>query len=876
MSSNRQIIFNYLKKYSITAQASMGLSTQYLSEKLDIQRANVSRILNQLVKEGLVDKTQGRPVLYRLKNNESHLKEKSCFNSLIGYDGSLKNCVQLAKAAMLYPQRCLRTIICGPSGCGKYYFAKLMYMFAKENGVLKSDAPFIHLDCSNYADDDKLIQDLFNKNGEGNLFEKAREGVMLIEHIELMPARVRSILLEYLAKDNEQSEIAFICTCNDDVPTNVISSLSNQIPVRINMNSYNSKKMEERLMFVRHFFLIESACVKRSLHINAELLHCLLMYECKDNIKQLKRDIRMGTANAYVREFDSEKDTLTLTMSDFPEHVRKGILNYKAHRKELQALIPENFRYIFSDGDIQKEELDQEGYEDTIYDIVNRKVKDLNERGLSRKDISMIINADMENEFKKYSTNLTKQVVNIDELSKVVSEKLIYMVSDFLDKVSFKCERIFSDSILYGLCLHLHSTILRTEQKQQLKSSQIAEVVKKYPVEYALSVDFVSSIEEEYNTQLPIDEVVFITMFLCDKFYENEYRQRPVLLIAMHGNSSASSISTCVNDLLKETIAYSFDLPLHVSPQEGYDLLKKTMLEIDRGSGIIFMYDMGSLKFMSEMIAQEMGISIELIEMPVTLLALDYARKCLMGRTLDEVVSNINTRVILKEGYYQKNITNDSDTKAIITLCMSGQGGAVQMKQYIEEVLDEVPVNVIPLAISNNDELLKEINKIRKTQEICCVVGTFNPNIYPYTPFVSVSSLFGTERKKLKKLLHLHHKDYLREEGFFDYLNEQLHELDMRDIHKLLPDIINQLELLIDEDFSQDQCVGLFIHIACNINRSVGKQEPIKNSQTVKIQEQYPNLFEDIKKAIKPLEKKFRIRMTNDEIASILSYMKKI
>ena len=29
------------------------------------------------------------------------------------------------------------------------------------------------------------------------------------------------------------------------------------------------------------------------------------------------------------------------------------------------------------------------------------------------------------------NTNLTKQVVNIDELSKVVSEKLIYMVSDF-------------------------------------------------------------------------------------------------------------------------------------------------------------------------------------------------------------------------------------------------------------------------------------------------------------------------------------------------------------------------------------------------------------------------------------------------------------
>lgn len=875
MKSNREIILDYLRKHSITAQASMGLSTQDLSDKLDIQRANVSRILNQLVKDGFIEKIQGRPVIYRLREYESTSKEKSCFRSLIGNNGSLKNSVQLAKAAVLYPKHSLRTIISGPAGSGKNYFAKLMYNFAKECEVLKEDAPFVHINCNNYEDNEKLISDLFNVN-ESNLFDKAKDGVILIEHIESMSTHIRSMLLEYLEKENEKSKMIFICTCSEDAPSSTINSLSDQIPVRINLNSYSSKKMVEKLMFIRHFFSVESSCVKKSLHINAELLHCLLMYECKENIKQLQRDIRMGTANAYVREFDSNKDNLTLTMSDFPEYVRKGILNYKNNREELQNLIPENFRYIFTDGDIKKEELEQDGYKDTIYDVVNKKVDDLSKRGLSRKDISMIINADMENEFKKYSSNLTKQVVNIDELSKVVSEKLIYMVRDFLDKVSFKCERVFPNSILYGLCLHLNSTILRKKEKQQLKSSQIAEIVKKYPTEYSLSVDFVSSMEEEYDIRLPIDEVVFITMFLCNGVYEDEYANRPVLLIAMHGNGTASSISECVNDLLKETIAYSFDLPLNVSPQQGYESLRKTIVEIDKGQGVIVMYDMGSLKVMSEMIAEETKISIELVEMPVTLLALDYARECLMKRDLKEVVSKINAKVVLREEIYKKTTVNDSATKSVITLCMSGQGGAIQMKEYIEEVLQEIEVEVIPLAISNNEELLKEINKIRKKYEISSVVGTFNPNIFPYVPFVSVAELFQTERKNIRKLLHLHHKDYLQEERFFEYLDEQLYEIDIKDIRKTLPKIINELELIIDEDFTQDQTIGLFMHIACNINRSVGKQEHIKNSETAKIQAQYPDLFEKIKVIIKPLEKKFRIRMTDDEIAAILSYMIKI
>ena len=75
------------------------LTTLFLSEKLNMQRTNISTLLNQLVKEGKVKKIDGRPVLYQLVFNEN---EKRDFESLIGHDQSLKEAIMLAKAVPFY------------------------------------------------------------------------------------------------------------------------------------------------------------------------------------------------------------------------------------------------------------------------------------------------------------------------------------------------------------------------------------------------------------------------------------------------------------------------------------------------------------------------------------------------------------------------------------------------------------------------------------------------------------------------------------------------------------------------------------------------------------------------------------------------------
>ena len=79
-------------------------TTRELAEALNMQRTNLSTLLNELVAEGRLEKLPGRPVPYRIANRPgAGGSEESCFKKLIGQGGSLKHMTQLAKAAILYP-----------------------------------------------------------------------------------------------------------------------------------------------------------------------------------------------------------------------------------------------------------------------------------------------------------------------------------------------------------------------------------------------------------------------------------------------------------------------------------------------------------------------------------------------------------------------------------------------------------------------------------------------------------------------------------------------------------------------------------------------------------------------------------------------------
>ena len=132
MRTNRDRILEYLEKTEREHKENYrGSTTQEMEEALGMKRCNISTQLNRMTEEGLLKKSGTRPVYYRLKTADAQ-DEHLSFRALVGKDGSLKNAVQLAKAAVLYPERPLHILLTGVAGTGKTSFGKEIFAFCEE------------------------------------------------------------------------------------------------------------------------------------------------------------------------------------------------------------------------------------------------------------------------------------------------------------------------------------------------------------------------------------------------------------------------------------------------------------------------------------------------------------------------------------------------------------------------------------------------------------------------------------------------------------------------------------------------------------------------------------------------------------------------
>lgn len=878
MKSKKEIILSYMEEVvSKRGDSFKGFTTKDLSEQLQMQRTNVSAILNELVKDNKVSKNSGRPVLYNLvKNFDQSLSSTSAFQELIGYDRSLKNCVQLAKAAIMYPEDSINTLIVGENGCGKSYFSLLMYKFAKDQNIISQDAPFIKFNCNYYVNNEEdLLLHLYgiNESFENSAFYHAQNGVLFIDHIDLLTPKAKKLLFDFI-DDKKDKNIILICATDDQSQRVSNEIFNSKFPIHIEFPSLRERSLEERLELVERFFMDEAEKVKKEIKINSELLRCFLLYSCQGNVKQLRNDVKVGCANAYVREINNNSNILHVFIRDCHSYIRKGFIFYKENREKIESLIPNNYTYTFSPNGSKKKEESVVKVENnnTIYDIIEEKVKELREREIREEDIMTIVSADIESDLMNVKHQLDRSELDRKVLMKIVDSSIIDLVDNFLKEASSKFNKVYPISTFYGICLHLSACLKRHNFSQSLSNEKIMEIVEKYKQEYSFSMNFASKVEKKFNIRLPIDEVIFITIFLCENQIQSKNNNRPSILVVMHG-SIASSIANTVNKIYREQKVYAYDLLLDKDMNEAYEELKNLCKTIDNGSGILIIYDMGSVRTMCESIIQEVGIYAKMLEVPITVMILDCVIKLSTTETIESVYEDIlkqgfGSFGVLKSEY--KRLEKDNN-KAIITLCRTGEGSALQIKQYLEKNLELYGIDIISLAVGDLKQLIREINHKKEEYKILCIVGTYDPKLYDI-PFISIAKLFDTPVDKLPMLLAL--KDIEISNVFdysamYDYLEEQLPSVDIKKLKKHLPRALQRIKRCVS-DFTINEEVGLFMHIACSINR-IKMNEPIltnfhKNSVIIK----HKRLYHELKEILKPLESSMMVEFSDDELATII------
>lgn len=857
MKLNKEKVYDFIKLHSADENSS-GVATSYIAETLNMQRTNVSSILNQLVEEGRVDKTNGRPVLYYISRTSAG--KSDCFAELIGHEGSLRHVVQLAKAAVLYPQKSLNAAIVGAWGTGKGFLARLIHRFAVDQEVLEKDAPFVRVFCHDYKDDDeRFLLDMFGEQGNGGYWKQAENGVLYLDNVQHIGSHGNRRLLEQMKKAGKKVVVLIGCLDKKQI---VNEDFFTEFPIMMELPPLAERPLTERLEMVNCFLSCEATHTKRTLIVKSDLMRCLLLYECEANYHQLQGDIQIGCANAYVREYKNQ-DEIQLFVGDFAHHVRKGFLHYRARRLEIDKLIPSDTTYTY-DGHKMRVSEQSSG---SIYEKLSRKASLLNSSGLDEEEIGMILSAEVERSFRKYHKELVAEVANKEQLSVLVDKDIIEMVESFLEEASGRLDRHFSNSVFYGLCLHINALVRGRHESGGLDKSQITDILANYKKEYLLSAELAEKIGKRYEMELPIEEIILITMFICYETPTQTQKGKPVVLVAFYGEGVAGAVAKTITGLTQMDNVFPFELAYETDQAETYETLKNTIARIHQGQGVFVMYDSSFMGDMLSNIEEELGILIRPIVTPILSMGIELVRKCQTESNADKV--------------YQEVMKNFGDFAAntkryIVTLCTTGKGGAEELKNYIERYGKLKDTQVIPLSISNTEELRKSFKKLMRTGTIQCVVGTFNPNLFSI-PFLSVAEVFGTPKQHIPNLLNMEKeaKSGIDYNAMYEYLEEQLEHVDIKKLNRVLPEVLENINQEI-APLSLDVEVGLMIHLACCIDRLSGRGVPTVNPRKKMILEKYQSEFQKLLKVLKPIEKTFRIILNDDEMANILTIIYQI
>lgn len=343
---------------------------------------------------------------------------------------------------------------------------------------------------------------------------------------------------------------------------------------------------------------------------------------------------------------------------------------------------------------------------------------------------------------------------------------------------------------------------------------------------------------------------------------------KPVLLYVMHGSATAGSLCATTNAVTGSQNAYGFDLDLESDARTAKEGLEATIRKIDRGAGIIVIYDMGSIKTMIDAIIEETGIKICCLQVPITLIGIDAAQKCEAEYDADTVYHSVCKA--LREQQYHHNPRNS----VIITLCHTGGEGANYLKQYIDQY-SRLGIKTIAFNISGRRILLREAMELKRTYRIHAFVGTYDPKLLGI-PYIPASTLLNVAPKNVDRVLmfepvQLSPADY---SGVYESLQEQLKFTSVAKLKRVLPNVVDELTVMYDLD--ADRAQSVFIHLAFMVEKILSEGNSVENPQAQKIMEVLAEDCRAVSRILRPLEKTFKIIIDDNAISTLIMILKKI
>ncbi|WP_422445472.1 sigma 54-interacting transcriptional regulator [Thermoanaerobacterium sp. DL9XJH110] len=897
-----------------------GVTAEEIAETFQIARPNVSSLLNDLVREGILIKVSTRPVYYFLRsmieqglgidmphklrslNRDAFLDaiskrkpankndEDSIFKNLIGYDGSLKTQVEQLKAAVLYPPYGLHSLIIGPSGSGKSFMVELMYNFSRKIGRHEKMNVF---NCADYYNNPQLLMSYLFGHAKGaytgaesdrpGLVELSDRGILFLDEVHRLPPEGQEMLFLLIDKGEyyrlgdpivRKANLMIVAATTEDPNSVLLKTFIRRIPMIVRIPPLEERPLKEKLDIIKELVFEEARRVKSEIVIFPETLKGLLCHRYDGNVGELKSTLQMMCAKAFARNFYSGRKEILIDVGVLPDYIRSEIVKLRAnHGIELTERIEEPL-IISSEGDDT-----QQAARYDLYDLVLEKIKALEKQGLSRDDIEVNIAQFIDEYFRTVTGRFKK--LSLQEFEKIVSRDIIKFTMEMIKIAESELGMTYSENFVYTVALHFQSLLERMKRGNTVVNLRLNEIKEKYKKEYNVAKKILSHFKVQFGMDVPEDEAGFITVFLTSDLQKKANPCVGIIVIA-HGDSAASSMARVANKLLGIDRIKAFDMPLNMTIDEALGGVTEIVRETDEGKGVLLLIDMGSLRNFGEIITRLTGIKTATVDRVNTPLILECARKSyFLHYDLDSIVEAV-TDVETKK-------TVRAEKPIIITVCSTGEGTAEKLKKFLENKFQQLKnYEILPFNLFDLKEENKNFKDILSTKRVVCIIGAIDPGVksIPFIPLEVIlknpdtiiniieNNEISIKARRSTSVAEKNGANALNEE-IIKILEEFLTYINPIKMARAYSFFVRELEDEMKSQLKEDVSVKLGVHLGCAVERIITNNYIIFPEKETFIK-QNARKYQVFRHCLQVIEKSFNVSFNDDEICYCIEVLNKL
>lgn len=873
-----------------------------IAKALNAKRNTVSLYLNQLTNEEKLVKIETRPVHFLHRSSfekENYKLKKSVYQSVtkleqensnqdllkrfVQINPSLKESIERVRAAVLYPNGGLPLLINGESGTGKSYLVSLINRFCRTHKLIKKSAPFITINCAQYADNPELLtSNLFgykkgaftgaDEDHEG-AFVEADGGILFLDEVHRLGPKGQEKLFTYLdqgivypvgeTKKGKRVHVRLCFATTEDLDTSFLTTFTRRIPVKITLPPLSQRSKEERLNLVYTLFNNEQKKIAKPLSISDQVLDMLANYQPTGNIGDLKNAIKLTIARANADQKDNE--TITLTAYNLPLDVLS--------KSKVEVYHPSSKPIMITN---------------------ETEVDDLIERNFPEKKIFLNSLNKLLKVYEQSDDNLAECESKLKQIVYQLFDSLLFeknnsdhipLLSYVIDGVNHLFEQMktayqlkISNNAVYAVSYYLFE-----RQKFQWSSDEIKnqkalvklnkDVRQRYLDIYVYVTKLINLIKTNLDIELNEVDYIFLTIYLNKLEIITKTGLIKAIVIA-HGYATAGSIANVVNRLLGAHTLDAFDMPINVSTQEIADKIIDYTENNDVTHGLIILVDMGSLKEIETLFPRQINAPILLINNVSTLLALTVGESILKKRNFRKI-----SQLVKQTGEIEIKLTypETSKQKVILTTCYSGIGTATHVARLLERCLPNKKIKIVPYDFQALKDT-HEVGIIKKMYEVVGIIGTENPSINGIDFIYLEQILSDKDTAKLSDWLKTAFSNQEIETILNNLvknfsLEQTINMVTILDAPKVIENItifIQELERRFSITLSNQKKFTLYVHVSYLIERLIRKEaNNLDYDYEKSFSQKYANELSKIKAAFSVISDNYSVKIPQSELIYI-------